>query len=124
MSRSARVYGHKRYPIVPRRKTSSGKSGFKQAIAIKPDDASVYCFMGNVYSKMKRYSEAIAAYKQAIAIKPDDAEVYYTMALTYAVMERYPDAAAAYQNVIRIDPHGRYAAKAAREMERLSRLPR
>ncbi len=97
---------------------------YKQGLTLRPNDASTYVGLGLTYRLMQRYSEAIAALKQAITLKPDSAEAYVLMALTYEQMGRHPDAIAAYQNVIRIEPRGQLVARAAREIERLKRLPK
>ena len=46
-------------------------SAFKSAIAITPDYAKAYLFMGVSLRKLGRHEEAIAAYQRAASLDPD-----------------------------------------------------
>jgi tetratricopeptide (TPR) repeat protein len=90
---------------------------YKQAIALKPDYADAYFFMGISYATLELYTEAIGAYKQAIAVQPDYTKAYDFMGdacwlrgvkgpkkKQSEVIAFYEQAIAAYKQAIAIDP--------------------
>ena len=77
---------------------------YKKAIALKPDYADAYYFMGLAYRKLEQYPDALAALKKAIALKPDYANAYYFMGIIHHESEKYPEAVAALEKAIALKP--------------------
>jgi superkiller protein 3 len=61
--------------------------------------------MGNAYTELKNYREAIERYQKAIAINPNEAGTYYNMGNTYRNLENYHEAIQCWQKVVAIDPN-------------------
>ena len=66
--------------------------------------AAYYYNLGNGYSDLNQYTDAIAAYKKAIAIKPDFANAYFNMGIAYQFLNQGDKAIAAYKKAIAIKP--------------------
>lgn len=102
-------------------------NALEHAIALNPNDAEVYCQLGDAHSifdiKMKdppfpsneevklgveahrRKAELAAeAYKQALRIKPDYAEAHRGLGTAYLSMQRHSEALEAYKKAIAYDP--------------------
>ena len=77
---------------------------YEKAIALKPDYADAYYFMGLAYRKLDRYPDAIASLKKAIALKPNYANAYYFMGIVYHASEKYPEAIDALKKAIALKP--------------------
>lgn len=59
-----------------------------------------YTALGELYTKLGRYGEAIEAYKQAIYIRPDHASVHRALGLTYVVVGDKESALAEYKTLM------------------------
>ena len=66
---------------------------FQKAIAIEPDAAYGYHYLGRAYIKQKKYEKAIDNFEDAIKIKPDYAEAWLQMGLAYLGLGKEPKAA-------------------------------
>ena len=75
--------------------------------------------VGDFYFKSENYPAAISRYREALEYKPHDAEATYKLA---AALEKSGDLKGAlenYQDYLKILPHGSYAAKAQKSIDRL-----
>ena len=75
--------------------------------------------VGDFYFKSENYPAAISRYREALEYKPHDAEATYKLA---AALEKSGDLKGAlenYQDYLKILPHGPYAAKAQKSIDRL-----
>lgn len=63
-----------------------------------------YCNLGNGYSKLNRFEEAIAAYKRAITIDPNYAEAYNNLGSVYGELGQHLQEIDAYRQAIKIEP--------------------
>ncbi len=80
---------------------------YKQAIERhknSEDQALSWRNLGDVYTILSRYDDALAAFQNALDHDPDYAYAYYGMGNVYRVLGRYDDALAAYQNALNRDP--------------------
>ncbi len=50
---------------------------YNRAVKLRPDDAQLYFFRGNVLVMMGSYEAAIADYDLSIELKSDEGQVYY-----------------------------------------------
>jgi tetratricopeptide (TPR) repeat protein len=75
--------------------------------------------VGDYYFKVENYSAAISRYREALEYKPRDAEATYKLA---AALEKSGDLKGAmqdYQEYLKILPHGPYADKTHKAIDRL-----
>jgi hypothetical protein len=78
---------------------------FKQGIRINPNDVNAYIQLGNAYSVLSRYQEALDAYKMAIRLWGNDAPnapMHNTLGTTYAKLGRNLEATEEYKKAIRL----------------------
>jgi Flp pilus assembly protein TadD len=103
-------------PSLPRRTTGWGTCIISWANTTKPSppisapsqldpkDAYPHNGLGNVYSQLGKYDEAIAAYQRAIQLDPKYAYPHNGLGNVYYQLGKYDDAIAAYQRAIALDP--------------------
>ena len=76
-------FGQENLPAMIKRAEPSIMESCKQAIRLKPDFALAHYNLGNCYTALKRYEEAIESCRQAIRIKPGFAEAHIDLSMTY-----------------------------------------
>ncbi len=89
------------------RQTSYWNNGitlFSHTIEVTKNNYIVYNNLGNAYSKLGRFTEAIDAYQQAVKIKPGYAMVYYNLGIAYGNLNRLPQAIDAFNQTIIVKP--------------------
>lgn len=91
----------------------------KQALALTQEEARIrsapsydapdwkasriLLFLGDAYSGMRQYGQAVAAYRESIRLKPDDAEAQYGLGLAHLAAGRKDEALQAYRTLQRLD---------------------
>lgn len=70
----------------------------------EPENADAWFSLGNVYSGLTRYNDAINAYRQALSIDPEHAGAWNNLGIAYAKLNRYSDAVDAYRQALIINP--------------------
>lgn len=82
------------YALLASGKYSEAAEVLKQATDLDPNDAAAYAKLGQAYTLLKNYKEAVVVFKRAIKIKPQnvDAEAYYHLSNAYAALEKFPNA--------------------------------
>ncbi|MBA2341640.1 MAG: tetratricopeptide repeat protein [Pyrinomonadaceae bacterium] len=78
---------------------------FKEALKIAPEDHDAHFSLGNVYSNMRRWADAISEYQQAIRASKKDGEAYNNLGLAHFNLGAYAEAVKAYEHAIRIFPN-------------------
>jgi len=56
---------------------------YRQAISLKPDEATAYTQLGVAYDYLKEYKGAIEAWQQAIRLNPNDPKAHYGLVRAY-----------------------------------------
>ena len=74
----------------------------KRLLEIKPDDPSVYAFLGDLYSSSDLFDEAIEAYSKAILINPDPL-YYINLGSIYKINGQYVEADDKYRKSLELD---------------------
>ena len=69
-----------------------------------PTDHTFQKLLGDEFSDLEEYRNAIASYKKAIRIKPDYAEAYWGIGYAYDELEEYQNAIVSYKKAIQIKP--------------------
>ena len=75
--------------------------------------------VGDFYFKKENYRAAISRYQEALQWKPNDAEATFKLAESYDKSGDTADAIETYQSYLKILPHGPYAEKTQKALERL-----
>ena len=57
-----------------------------------PDIASAHFSLGNIYFKLRKFTEAVEAFKRSLDIKPDDSFTVINIANSYVSLGRFDDA--------------------------------
>jgi tetratricopeptide (TPR) repeat protein len=70
---------------------------YQQVIAIHPNNAMTYFYMGCLCIDLKNYNEAVRSYKKVLAIDPDYAGAYNFMGNAYALLKNYDEAIRCWQ---------------------------
>lgn len=76
---------------------------FKQAIRIEADDYDVHLKIGDAYSRLGLYQDAIKAYKLAILIKPDFVDAHFALGIAYLNVDNKGAALQEYKILRRLD---------------------
>ena len=79
-------------------------AAYRQAIALRPDDAAAYSNLGLVLQRQGQFDEAIAASRKAIALRPDLAEAHSNLGNALKESERLDEAIASYQRALAFNP--------------------
>ncbi|BDM82666.1 TPR end-of-group domain-containing protein [Acaryochloris marina] len=70
-----------------------------------PDFSSdIYHKLGNSYSEIKDFEEAIASYDKALEFKPDKDEVWYNRGVALGNLRRFDEAIASYDKALELKP--------------------
>jgi tetratricopeptide (TPR) repeat protein len=76
----------------------------KKVLAIKPDFAPAYNFLGGVYEKSARYEDAARLFKKAIRLKADYEEAYNNLGIALKNMGRPEVAVTAFKKAVSLSP--------------------
>ena len=78
------------------------EQSYRQALALKPDDAEVYGDLGNVFKAQGKLDKAIASYRKALSLKPDYAKAYINLGVVLQEGGLLDEAAANYKRALSI----------------------
>jgi tetratricopeptide (TPR) repeat protein len=84
-------------------------SEFKRAVALNPESADAYTYLGNSYIKLKKYDEAIAAYKKPVILDQSSTDAKKNLANAYMEAEQYDNAEETFLKMAKQDPRSPYA---------------
>jgi tetratricopeptide (TPR) repeat protein len=76
----------------------------RDAVHKDPENALAYLKLGEAYSSLRQYKEAVAVYRMAIEIRPDlvSALAYYQLGLAYIGIDKPSDAVASFKQALYI----------------------
>jgi tetratricopeptide (TPR) repeat protein len=77
---------------------------FKERAILDPDAPNVYINLGNVYTLLGDYEEAVKSYKKEIHYRPRSAGAFVNLGRAYNLMGKKADARKALQEALSIDP--------------------
>ena len=75
-----------------------------KAIAVKPDDATLYNNLANAYKKSGAFDKAIESYQCAIELDPNYAQAHSNLASIYAIQNQYQKALSHYRSAVHAQP--------------------
>ena len=79
---------------------NGAQAAVRKAIALKPDYAEAYRYMGNGLLGQRKYSEAVAAFQKAIDLQPNNSAAYSNLVKTLWEQSKCPEEDAALGKVI------------------------
>ena len=77
---------------------------FGQLLALAPECAAAYNYMGVILKRKDYLIEAEACYRKAVELQPDYAEAFHNMANCLLREEKYEEAEAAYVKAVELQP--------------------
>lgn len=81
---------------------------FTRMIAVNPNNFMAHYNLGNVYSRQKRYDDALAQYQKAVEAEPNYAEARNNYGGLLLDLKRYDEAIQQYRDAIRVNPQYLY----------------
>ncbi len=78
---------------------------YREALALKPDDADAHHKLGNVLFSLGRIDDAAGHYRQAIALRPDDVDAHHNLANILFSQGRMDEAVVYYSKAMRLRPY-------------------
>ena len=93
---------------------------FGKAAKITPADATYLIFLGAVFVKAGKLSEAMKCYRRAVKCKEGAIdEAYYNLGVILGALGRYKEALTWLEKALQIDPKYKLAKQAAKDMRRV-----
>jgi len=77
---------------------------WKQALALKPNDANTHFRLAELFEKKKRVAEAEAGYRKATTLKPQFAEAHFKLGEMLNRLNRLDEAEASLRHAITLKP--------------------
>ncbi len=71
-----------------------------KATELAPNDADVYCNLGNVLQAQDQIEAAIVNFLKAIKLSPDYVEAHFNLGNAYREQEQFEDAIKSYQKAL------------------------
>ncbi|NOS88531.1 MAG: tetratricopeptide repeat protein [Methylococcaceae bacterium] len=84
--------------------SEAAENAFRQAVAIKPDDAGAWNSLGFGLSYLGRYPEAEATYRKALELDAENVYAWNSLGNALDNQSRYPEAEAACHKALDLDP--------------------
>ncbi|HWY30122.1 MAG TPA: tetratricopeptide repeat protein [Candidatus Acidoferrum sp.] len=82
-------------------------SNYSEVIRLEPNDpdsSNAYLFIGNAYTKLRQYDQAISEYDEAIKLDPKNSDAYFSRGYAYGYKRDFDKVTSDYTEVIRLDP--------------------
>lgn len=90
--------------LVTEEKMEQAEKKIRGVLSKDPSVLEARYVLGNIYSKLKKYDDAIEEFKKALAVNPDYYDAIFGLALTYKNTKKYDEAIVGYKRLIEIDP--------------------
>lgn len=71
-----------------------------KSVAMNPNDAEAWYYLGRARYNEERFAQAISAFKESVSRDPKNVKAEDNLGLAYAALDRYDEAIVAYQNAI------------------------
>ena len=91
--------------LIALNRSSEAVPALQKALSLAGDkDLEAHRQLGNAYTSIGRYTEAITEYKKVISLDPNYADAYYGLGNVYFKQKQYPSAIIEYQKAIELNP--------------------
>ena len=84
---------------------TNATAAYYQAIALDPQNATAWNYLGIALRSLEQYDQAMEAYNTALNITPDDPEIWYNLGYVYGLSGMYEKEIEAYQEAILLQPN-------------------
>merc|ERR1712105_43269 len=78
--------------------------GYKQAIELDNENASVFYNLGMVLAKQKKWEDSVTNLNKAISLKSDYHKAYYKLSEVFKFQQKYDDALNNAKTALELDP--------------------
>ena len=100
-----------------RQKDMEGALGlFQRRIALDPNSAEAYYYIGLCQKELKRYPEALEALEKSVALDSTKADRYFWLGVINDQRKAIPEARTAFQRSVALDDSSKLAGKARRQL--------
>lgn len=89
---------------------------FQRRIALDPNGAEAYYYIGLSQKELKRYTEALDALRKSVAQDSARADRFFWLGVLHDQQKAIPDARAAFERAIALDDSSKLAGKARRQL--------
>jgi len=86
------------------RKFKEAVLAYRGALALQPNDANAWFYLGITYVNLDRFEEARASFKRSVMAASDDPAKWIGLCLSHYVLGDFSDAAHTCEEALRIDP--------------------
>ena len=90
-------------------KLADAEKAFRTLLDRYPDEPSLHGGLGMVYSRMKRYAEAVHEFERVLELKPGDLRAHNNLGVTYLRLDDQDKAIEQFEQVTRLDPDRAFA---------------
>jgi ParB family chromosome partitioning protein len=77
---------------------------YRRVVENNPTNVRIWHLLGNLYSEMGQYEEAIDCMKRTVDLDPGKYTYFYHLGLTLAIARRYPEAIQALEKTVELAP--------------------
>ncbi|MBN2388681.1 MAG: ParB/RepB/Spo0J family partition protein [Anaerolineales bacterium] len=85
---------------------------YKRVTEMNPENSAAWDKLGDLYSSLGQYEEAISAFQQAISVDASKEDYYYHLGQAYMAKGWFADAIRVFQEAVRLNPGCIYAHSA------------
>jgi superkiller protein 3 len=86
-------------------------AAFKKAIELNPNDKSAHSNLGNLYTDLKMYDEAIAEHKKVIELDPNNADAFVNLGVALSQKGDRVEGVNQYKKALSLNPYHPLARK-------------
>jgi tetratricopeptide (TPR) repeat protein len=79
-------------------------SYYRRSVVLEPDSSRIYINLGNTFTLLGKYKEAIKSYERELRYRPKSPDVFVNLGRVYILMGKKVDARKALQRALEIDP--------------------
>ncbi len=85
-------------------KLAAAEKAFRALLDTYPNEPSLHGGLGMVYSRMKRYAEAVRKFERVLELKPGDLRAHNNLGITYLRLKNQEKAIEQFEQVTKLDP--------------------
>ena len=91
------------YRLLQEGKLAAAEKAFRALLDTYPNEPSLHGGLGMVYSRMKRYAEAVHEFERVLELKPGDLRAHNNLGVTYLRLDNQEKAIEQFEQVTKLD---------------------